>query len=71
MNKNMIVIKGHFDGKTVTVPENVQGVYPGEVIIIFGAVSDPVSESAFWLEAQEQALAKAWDDEADSVYDAL
>jgi hypothetical protein len=63
----MIAVKAKFDGKQVILPEDFQPPGPGEVIVWFE--EDEEAERRDWQRLQEQAMARAWDDEEDSVYD--
>ena len=65
----MRAIKAHFDGKNVVVPPDVEGLPPGEVLLIFN--DSPTGADAAWLRTQEQAFAKVWDNEEDAAYDQL
>ena len=65
----MLAIRATYDGKEIHIPESAQGIPPGNVIILFE--EDEPHGDAGWLKAQEQALANAWDDKEDSVYDNL
>ena len=68
----MRVFKARFDGKQVVLPEELQGVPPGEVLLVFeGGEGQAGRERRDWLAAQEKALAKAWDNDEDAVYDRL
>ena len=66
----MVVIKAKFDGQRVILPETMQGVAPGEVILVFEE-ADGSAESNAWLLAQQDLLSKAWDNDEDAVYDAM
>jgi hypothetical protein len=63
----MVTIRARYDGNEVHLPEEAKGLRPGEVIVLFEDERSRVDQD--WLKAQEQALAKAWDDEQDSIYD--
>jgi hypothetical protein len=63
----MLAIRTQFDGKEIHLPEEAQGLPPGNVIVLFEDERH-VSDSD-WLKIQEQAMAGAWDDEEDSIYD--
>ena len=65
----MVAIRAHYDGKEVHLPDDVKGLRAGEVIVLFEEGRSPVDDG--WLKAQEQALARAWDDKEDSVYGTL
>jgi TusA-related sulfurtransferase len=67
----MVAIKGHFDGKKVTLPKDMKGVPPGEVIVIFTELGPAEREKQAWMKAQELALAKVWDNPEDAIYDSL
>ncbi len=63
----MLAIRTRFDGNEIQLPAEVKGLPPSNVIVLF---EDEGHESeADWLKAQEQALARAWDDKEDSIYD--
>lgn len=65
----MVAIKTHFDGKTIKVPKELRKAPPGEVLVIVH--EKPPGEDSAWLEAQESAFAKVWDNNEDAVYDSL
>jgi hypothetical protein len=65
----MLAVRTTFDGKEIHVPPDARGIPPCSVIVLFEE-GQPDSK-AEWLKMQEQALAKAWDDKEDAVYDAL
>jgi hypothetical protein len=67
----MLAIKAVFDGSKIVLPEKMGDVTPGEVIVVFEAPSSIDHEKAEWMKIQELSLAKAWDNDEDSVYDAL
>ncbi len=64
----MRVAKGRFDGKKVELTEKIEGVAPGEVLVIFDGTD---AERRQWERAQEEAFAKAWDNDEDAEYDRL
>lgn len=64
----MKAIKARFDGEKVILPEDLEDLKPGDVILVFGASKN---NDLVWLVAQEQALAKAWDNDEDAAYDSL
>ncbi len=66
----MHVMKGTFDGEKVVIPD-VRGLPPGEVIVVFENGADRDGERQAWARIQEAALAKAWTNDEDSVYDTL
>ena len=67
----MHVMKGTFDGQKVVIPDDVRGLPPGEVIVVFENGVDRGGERQAWTRIQEAALAKAWTNDEDSVYDTL
>lgn len=67
----MLAIKARFDGSKIVLPEELGNITPGEVIVVFEAPLSIDHEKAEWMKIQEQSLAKAWDNDEDSVYDAL
>lgn len=66
----MRAVKATFDGERIVLPDEVRGVRPGNVIVIFEDVADE-EDRGLWLKAQEAAFAKAWDNREDEVYDQL
>ena len=66
----MVVIKAHFDGEKIVMPDTARGLPPGEVILIFenGAGS---RETEAWMRGAESAFAKVWDNPEDAAYDSL
>jgi hypothetical protein len=66
----MVAIKTQFDGEKIVLPDNLRGLPPQEVIVIYSASDDSLMGQA-WLMAQEQTFAKAWDNDEDAVYDKL
>lgn len=67
---HMLAVKATFDGQRIILPENMRGVSPGNVIVIFEDVAD-AEDRGLWLKAQEYAFAKAWDNSEDEVYDRM
>ena len=67
---HMLAVKATFDGNRIVLPDEVRGVPPGNVIVIFEDAAD-VEERTLWLKAQEAALAKVWDNPEDEVYDRM
>ncbi len=68
----MHVIKAHFDGDKVIIPEEVRSFPPGDVIVVFENGASEGAERQAWTRAQESAFAKAWNnDDEDAVYDSL
>lgn len=65
----MRVIKTHYDGKRVVLPDEARDLPPGEVILIFE--DEHAADRALWAKAQEKSFAKAWDNEEDAAYDRL
>jgi len=66
----MVAIKAQYDGHRVILPDEMPGIAPGEVILIFEENGNGV-EASTWLKAQESAFAKAWNNEDDAEYDKL
>ena len=66
----MVAIKTHFDGEKIILPDDLRGLPPEEVIVVYD-VADKPRESEPWLRAQEASFAKAWDNDEDGVYDTL
>jgi hypothetical protein len=66
----MRAIKAHFDGKHIVVPADLQGLPPGDVIVVFDETGEAPSRQD-WLRAQEETLAKVWNNDEDAVYDDL
>jgi hypothetical protein len=64
----MLAIRARYNGKDIIFPEDAKGIPPCNVIVLF---EDEVTQNADWLRIQEQALAKAWDEKEDSIYDNL
>ncbi len=67
----MRAIKARFDGRKIILPDDARDEPPGEVIVVFREGKSVVGEEALWLAAQEQAFAKAWENDDDAVYDSL
>jgi len=67
---HILAVKATFDGQRIILPEDVRGVSPGNVIVIFEDAAD-AEDRALWLKAQEASFAKAWDNPEDEVYDNL
>jgi hypothetical protein len=65
----MLALRAKYDGKVVHFSEETQGIPPCNVIVLFE--EDHPAEDAGWLKAQEESLAKVWNNEEDSVYDQL
>ncbi len=63
----MLAIRTQFDGQMIRLPDEAKGLPPGDVIVLFE--DDRHVSDSDWLKAQEQGLAKAWDDKEDSIYD--
>ncbi len=66
----MVAIKAQFDGEKILLPDDLRGLPPQEVIVIYVA-DESAQESQAWLKAQEASFAKAWDNDEDAVYDEL
>lgn len=67
----MRAIKAHFDGEKVIVPDNVNGLSPGDVIVIFQEPGEEASDQQSWAKAQETAFAEVWNNDEDAFYDSL
>jgi hypothetical protein len=66
----MVAIKTQFDGEKIVLPDDLRGLPPQEVILIYRA-NDDALDAQPWLKAQEAAFAKVWDNDEDAVYDQL
>ncbi len=66
----MVVIKAHFDGEKIVMPEKARGLPPGEVILIFENGVDS-AETHPWMKGAESAFSKTWDNTEDAAYDSL
>jgi hypothetical protein len=66
----MVAIKTQFDGEKIVLPQDLRGLPPQEVIVIYEANENALDSQA-WLKAQEASFAKAWDNDEDAVYDEL
>ena len=67
----MVAIKAHFDGKNIILPKEYRKGLPREVLVVFEGSTPEAAESRLWLEAQEEAFAKVWDNDEDAIYDSL
>ena len=68
----MIAIKAHFDGENVVFrKDELKGVSPGEVILIFKSEHTQAADKTAWMRAQEPVFATAWDNDEDAVYDSM
>lgn len=67
----MRAVKATFDGEKVILPDGLSDIPAGEVIVVFHLDDDRGEDALDWLKAQEEAFARAWSDDEDSVYDAL
>jgi hypothetical protein len=66
----MHAIKARFDGQRIVLPPELKAPAPSDVIVIFE--DQPAdSEDTGWQKAQEQTLAKVWDNAEDADYDRL
>jgi len=63
----MLAIQAQYDGQNIRIPEKWKKLPPGDVIIVFEEQRSGADRA--WLQVQEEALATAWDDEEDAVYD--
>ncbi|HEX5471533.1 MAG TPA: hypothetical protein VFW73_06585 [Lacipirellulaceae bacterium] len=68
--EEMVAIKTQFDGEKIVLPDNLRGLPPQEVIIVYGADEKALEDQA-WLKAQESTFAHAWDNDEDAVYDGV
>ncbi|MEX2307829.1 MAG: hypothetical protein WD738_09575 [Pirellulales bacterium] len=66
----MVAIKTQFDGEKIVLPDDLRGLPPQEVIVIYDTDENALETQA-WLKAQEASFAKAWDNDEDAVYDQL
>jgi hypothetical protein len=66
----MVAIKAQFDGEKIVLPDDLRGLPPQEVIVIYESEENSLEAQA-WLKAQEATFAKAWDNDEDAVYDQL
>ena len=67
---HMLAVKATFDGERIVLPDQVRGLPPGQVIVIFEEAVDG-EDRTLWVRAQEAAFAKAWDNPEDEVYDRM
>ena len=67
----MLALRARFDGKKVVLPKGRVRARPGSVIVIFEQAAGEDREKRAWAKAQEKVFAKVWDNDEDSVYDAL
>jgi hypothetical protein len=63
----ILAVRATFDGQRVVLPDEMRGVPPGRVIVIFE--NTDAEDRTLWLKAQEAAFAKAWDNAEHAVYD--
>ena len=66
----MVAIKAQFDGEKIVLPDDLRGLPPQEVILIY-RMDENALESEAWLKAQEASFAKAWENNEDAAYDQL
>jgi hypothetical protein len=71
MEVAMRAIKARFDGKAIRLPKDLRKAPPGEVVVIFQEERPDGDDSLSWLNAQETAFAKVWENDEDAVYDSL
>ena len=64
----MKAVKAKFDGEAVVIEGDLEGLRPGEVIVIFATSVNQVPD---WMKAQEESLSRVWDNDEDEVYDSL
>lgn len=67
---HILAIQTIFDGQRIVLADDMRGVPPGKVIVIFEGAPD-TEDRRLWLTDQEAAFAKAWDNPEDDVYDHL
>ena len=63
----MIAVKARFDGKRVLLPEGVTLPPVGDVFVVFD-LDDWRTEDPGHLVAVDEALAKAWDNPHDDIF---
>jgi hypothetical protein len=66
----MLALKSSFDGEKITVPEQLRGMPPVEVIIVVEENGKKITDDSL-LKAQEESLRKVWDNAGDADYDQL
>ena len=66
----MLAMKSKFDGEKISVPEELRGMPPVEVIIVVEEDGKQIATNSL-LKAQEDALRKVWDNTGDADYDKL
>lgn len=64
----MKAVKAKYDGTKVILEGDLEGLSPGEVIVIFATGLNQVPD---WMKAQEEALSRVWDNDEDAAYDEL
>ncbi len=64
-------MKARFDGSKIVLPKEAKSAPPGEVIVVFPEAPIGEGDAETWLAAQQESFVKVWDNEEDSVYDAL
>jgi len=67
----MRAISAYFDGKHGILPDHLQDIPPGQVILIFDEIGEMSQEKAAWARVQDSALTQVWANDEDSVYDSL
>ena len=67
----MLAVQARYDGKKIVLPKAARKAAPGKVIVVFEDAPMRRDEARRWLKAQEPAFAKAWDNDADAIYDQL
>jgi hypothetical protein len=67
---HILAVKATFDGQRIVFPNDMRGVPPGRVIVIFEDAPE-ADDRTLWFRAQEPAFAKAWDNPEDAIYDHL
>ena len=67
----MHAVKAHFDGKTIKMPKDLSPARSAEVLVIFPDPPEEQADAQLWLDAQQTAFAKVWDNDEDAVYDSL
>jgi hypothetical protein len=65
----MLAVKARYDGKQIILPAEFHARSPSDVIVVFENGQEGADD--LMLRAQEQAFAKAWDNDEDEIYDRL
>jgi len=61
------MVKAKFDGKQVVFPEDFEAPPAGDVVVVF-EVDDWDTQDPAYLAMLDEALAKAWDNPDDEVF---